>query len=263
LQTQLDGVAHKHIPETRSVLERARRKGQKLLYYLIAGYRVTGERVHPLFADDNFVNHLRVYQYVRQFVANREVLDVGCGVGYGASLLSRFANRVVGIDISLAAIKEAYRFYPECEFFQMDAEDLKFPNESFDVVISTENFEHLANQAKHVAEIARVIRKDGFAFIATPNPELSVGSNNPFHIKENTFSELRELLSSRFRQVEIVEPFHLPQHQDGRAAQEERFSKGERGKVGGPGLEIFGKQVDTRFLSNSHSFHCFVREPIE
>src|SRR5580698_2014291 len=102
-------VAHKHTPESRSVLDRARRKGQKLLYHLITGYRVTGERVHPLFADDNFVNHLRVYQYVRQFVANREVLDVGCGIGYGSSHLSRFANRVVGIDISLASIKEAYR----------------------------------------------------------------------------------------------------------------------------------------------------------
>jgi hypothetical protein len=91
----------------------------------------------------------------------------------------------------------------------------------------------------------------------------SASADNPFHVKENTFSELRELLSCRFRQVEIVEPFHLPQHQDGRAAQEESFSKGERGKVGGPGLEIFGKQVNTRFLSNSHTFHCFVREPIE
>jgi SAM-dependent methyltransferase len=257
-----DGIAHQHLPEGTSIMDRFRGKGQRVLYYLITGYWESGERVHPLFVTNNYVNHLRVYQYIRQFVANREVLDVGCGTGYGTSLLGRSASRAVGIDISLGAIKEAYRLYPECELFQMDAEELKFPNESFDVAISTENFEHLPNQAKHVAELARVIRKNGFAFIATPNPELSVGVNNPFHVKENTYSELEELLSSRFRGVEIVEPSHAPRHPKGRAAQEERFSKGHRGKMAVPGLEIFGKRVDTRFLSNSHSFHCFVRDPI-
>jgi SAM-dependent methyltransferase len=262
LRTNLDSAAHQHIPESRSILDRIRLKGQKALYYLITGYPNNGERVHPLFVDDNFVNHLRVYQYVRQFVANKEILDVGCGVGYGTSLLSKFASRAIGIDISLAAIKEAYRFYPECEFLQMDAESLKFPNESFDVAVSTENFEHLPNQETHVSELARIVRKDGFVFIATPNPELTVGQNNPFHSKENTYSELVELLSKYFGEVEIVEPSHIPQHPDGRAAREKRLALGGHGKMPVLGLEIFGKQVDTKFLSNTHSFHCFARNPI-
>jgi 2-polyprenyl-3-methyl-5-hydroxy-6-metoxy-1,4-benzoquinol methylase len=261
LQSSLDATAYRRLPEN-SILDRCRRKGQKLLYYLLTGYHENGERVHPLFVNDNFVNHLRVYQHIRQFVNGREILDVGCGVGYGTSLLSRTASRAVGIDISLDAIKEAYRFYPECEFLQMDAQDLEFPNESFDVVISTENFEHLSDQRKHISELSRIIRYDGLVFIATPNPELSIGLNNPFHFKENTYIELKELLSAKFRQVEIIEPSIIPQHSDARAAREERLAKGQHGKFVDHDLEVFGMPVDTRFLSNSHSFHCFAKDPI-
>jgi 2-polyprenyl-3-methyl-5-hydroxy-6-metoxy-1,4-benzoquinol methylase len=244
------------------VVARLRRRGQAILYYLLTGYRHTGERVHPFFGGNNYINHLRVYQFVRQFIANDEVLDVGCGVGYGTALLGRSAKGAVGIDLSLAAIREAYRYHSECQFFRMNAEELEFANESFDVIVSTENFEHLHNQPKHLAELARVIRKQGFCFIATPNPELSVGSSNPFHVKENTFSELRDLLSTHFSQVEIIEPTNLPTSSEGRAAREERFARGVHGTLVHPNFEIFGKTIDQTYLSNTHSFNCFVREPI-
>jgi 2-polyprenyl-3-methyl-5-hydroxy-6-metoxy-1,4-benzoquinol methylase len=257
-----NGLALEHCPEDRRLVARVRRRAQVILYSLLTGYRHTGERVHPFFGGNNYINHLRVYQFISQFVDNKEVLDVGCGVGYGTALLSRTASSAVGIDISLEAIREAYRFHSECKFFQMNAEELEFADERFDVVVSTENFEHLPHQSKHLAELARVTRKTGMCFIATPNPELSVGSSNPFHVKENTISELKDLLSSHFRQVEIVEPTMLPTNPEGRAARDERFAKGMHGKLVNPSLEIFGKSVNQTFLSNTHSFNCFVRDPI-
>jgi SAM-dependent methyltransferase len=168
----------------------------------------------------------------------------------------------VGIDISQKAVNEAFRLYPAGEFLRMDAETMTFPDQSFDVIVSTENFEHLPNQAKHVRELARVVRPDGFCFVATPNPELFIGQNNPFHTKENTYSELRGLLSRCFRKVEIVEPTRGPVNPVGRAAREERFARGEHGTMVSPELEIFGRKVDQTFLSNTHSFHCFARGPI-
>ncbi|MGH9586875.1 MAG: class I SAM-dependent methyltransferase [Acidobacteriaceae bacterium] len=257
-----DLIAFEHFPGDQSFARRSRVKAQKVLYYLVTGYWNTGERLHPLFVTNNYVNHLRVYQYISQFTAGKQVLDVGCGVGYGTALLGRTAARCVGIDISQTAVNEAFRLYPFGEFLKMDAENMTFPAESFDVIVSTENFEHLPDQAKHVRELARVVRKDGFCFVATPNPELFVGQNNPFHTKENTYAELRDLLSKCFREVEIVEPTRVPANAAGRAAREERFARGEHGTLVTPDMEIFGRKVDQTFLSNTHSFHCFARGAI-
>ncbi len=257
-----DLVPFQHFPSQETLAGRVRIKAQKVLYYLMTGYWNTGERLHPFFVTNNYVNHLRVYQYVSQFVQNKEVLDVGCGVGYGTALLSRAAARVVGIDLSAVTVKEAFRLYPAGEFLHMDAEAMTFPPRSFDAIVSTENFEHLPDQARHVRELARVVRPDGFCFIATPNPELFVGLHNPFHTKENTYTELKALLSAQFREVEIVEPTRVPANAAGRAARETRFARGEHGTVVTPGLEVFGKPVNQSYLSNTHSFHCFARSPI-
>lgn len=251
-----------HMPNDRSFSGRMRRSAARFFYSLRTGYRFSGERVHPADVSNNFINHLRVYQYVSQFVANKNVLDVGCGVGYGTSFLSRTARYCVGIDFSPIAIREAYRLNPEGIYRLMNAEELTFPNGSFDVVISTENFEHLPHQEKHLIELARVIRKDGFCFIATPNPELTVGEHNKWHVKENTYDELLELLSARFREIEIIEPKLLPTFPSGIAAREKRFAKGAHGAIVNPDLKVFGQKVDQTYLSNSHSFHCFVRDAI-
>jgi 2-polyprenyl-3-methyl-5-hydroxy-6-metoxy-1,4-benzoquinol methylase len=257
-----DWKAIEYSLNSHSIGSRIRIRAQKILYYLLTGYWSTGERLHPFFVTNNYVNHIRVYQYLKQFAAGKRVLDVGCGVGYGTALLARASESVAGIDISLVAIREAIRLYPYEQFFQMDAENMTFPDESFDVIISTENFEHLPNQARHVDELARVVRKDGFCFIATPNPELFEGLDNPYHTKENTYSELRDLFSRRFREVVIVEPTRIPTSPVGLAAHQERFAKGERGVGVTKDLEIFGRRIDQRYLSNTHSFHCFVRDPI-
>jgi 2-polyprenyl-3-methyl-5-hydroxy-6-metoxy-1,4-benzoquinol methylase len=256
-----DLVPVQHFPYGESIGQRIRIKAQKVAYFCATGYWNTGERLHPLFVTNNYVNHLRVYQFVSQFTKGKQVLDVGCGVGYGTSLLGRTATRSVGIDLSQIAVNEAFRLYPEGEFLKMDAENMSFGNESFDVIVSTENFEHLPHQERHVEELARVARHDGFCFIATPNPELFVGLNNPFHTKENTYSELRDMLRKHFRNVEILEPQRFPVNSVGRAAHEERFSRGEHGKLVSPDLEIFGRKVDQTFLSNTHSFQCFARNP--
>jgi 2-polyprenyl-3-methyl-5-hydroxy-6-metoxy-1,4-benzoquinol methylase len=257
-----DLIPFQHFPGDASVGRRVRIKLQKILYYLLTGYWNTGERLHPFFVTNNYINHLRVYQYVSQFTKGKRVLDVGCGVGYGTALLARSAARSVGIDISQVTINEAFRLYPAGEFLKMDAEDMSFPAGAFDVIVSTENFEHLPDQAKHVRELARVVSADGCCFIATPNPELFVGLNNPFHTKENNYSELKSLLSSSFLEVEIVEPTRIPSNPVGRAAREARFKRGEHGTVVTPELKVFGQQVDQAYLSNTHSFHCFARRPI-
>ena len=68
------------------------------------------------------------------------ILDVGTGTGYFAILLSQIGHQVTGIDLTDAMLLEAREnaaLYQVCPIFlQMDAQDLDFPDQSFDVVIS-------------------------------------------------------------------------------------------------------------------------------
>jgi 2-polyprenyl-3-methyl-5-hydroxy-6-metoxy-1,4-benzoquinol methylase len=228
------------------VIRRLHRALQQVVYFLKTGYIETTERVNPDFPTENFINHFKVYKFAAQFVAGKHVLDVGCGTGYGSDYLSQTAASVIGIDISKAAIKRAKR-YTRPVFYVMDAHHLQFPDATFDFIISTENFEHLTDQRRHLLELRRVLKLNGMCLIATPNPE-QFTTRNPYHTKENTFQELCELLPVAFKEFEIVEN-QLPHN----------LNRPHGILPTSEPLLIFGNVVDKGHLSNTHSFFCFCR----
>jgi ubiquinone/menaquinone biosynthesis C-methylase UbiE len=224
----------------------ARRFVENSVYFARTGYWHDGERVNPDFEDANFLNHRKVYQFVSQCVADKTVLDVGCGTGYGTAILGQQAKRVTGIDYSPAAIRFARHRYPQLDFRVMNAQDLRFSEGEFDFVFSSENFEHLTDQTAHLFEVRRVLRKGGICFIATPNPEAFVGQkSSPWHTKENTYEELVQLFRPVFSEVVILE--------------NSLTAKPHRGLIASEPLVIFGQPLNTTHLSNTHSFFCFLR----
>lgn len=108
------------------------------------------------------------------------VLEYGCGPGSSAFKLARVAH-VVGIDISPVAIEQATAAGREqglsdrLEFRVMDAEQLEFPDQSFDIVCGSGILHHLQLE-RAFAEIARVLKRDGSAFFTEPlghNPAIN------------------------------------------------------------------------------------------
>jgi ubiquinone/menaquinone biosynthesis C-methylase UbiE len=93
------------------------------------------------------------------------ILDVGCGTGkLLKSARGRFPGaRLVGADAAEEMVKYAQTSTPDgtIEFRQATAEDLPFPNASFDLVFSTMTFHHWQNQARGSAELARVLAPGG------------------------------------------------------------------------------------------------------
>ena len=69
-----------------------------------------------------------------------KILDVGTGAGFFAILLANCGHHVIGIDMSPKMIQESkknmFEFGVRAEFIQMNAQELNFDNETFDVVIS-------------------------------------------------------------------------------------------------------------------------------
>jgi len=100
------------------------------------------------------------------------LLDVCCGPGYSAGAAAARGLQAVGIDIAPAMIEEARQRFPDVEFREGDAENLDFPDASFDAVTCAFGLLHLADSARAIAEASRVLRSGGkYAFTVWCRPE--------------------------------------------------------------------------------------------
>lgn len=122
--------------------------------------------LHPDDEDERFGAHLYHIAVSHVDVTNKEVLEVSSGRGGGASYISRYLRprRYVGLDISDENVEACTRVYghqPNLEFVAGQAEDLPFPDDSFDHVISVEASRAYGNVMKFFAEVRRVLRPHG------------------------------------------------------------------------------------------------------
>jgi len=93
------------------------------------------------------------------------VLDVGCGTGASAipaAMAVGAAGRVVGIDLSdrlldRARIKAVQLGLSNVEFRQADMENLGYPDDSFDAVVSVFSVFFVPDMTKQVAELWRML----------------------------------------------------------------------------------------------------------
>lgn len=161
----------------------------------------TGERTVPDLAVENywFRRHQVVYQRLVPRCAGREVLEAGCGEGYGADLIAGLARRVVAVDYDAAAVAHVRGRYPRVEVMRANLARLPLQDASMDVVVNFQVIEHLWDQAQFLRECARVLRPAGLLMVSTPNRiTFSPGRDtplNPFHTRELTAAELAALLT--------------------------------------------------------------------
>ena len=88
-------------------------------------------------------------------------LDLGCGTGVALPKLARLGWTVVGVDVSEAMLERARRRVAEAELVRAAADDLPFPDGSFDAVVSIWTHTDVDDFPAVVGEAARVLRGDG------------------------------------------------------------------------------------------------------
>jgi len=99
------------------------------------------------------------------------LLDVGSSTGIIANYLADHFLQVTGIDIDKEAINFAAETFqkPNLEFKTDDLMKLSFSDETFDVVICTQIYEHVPDAQTMIKEICRVLKPGGICYFAAGN----------------------------------------------------------------------------------------------
>jgi SAM-dependent methyltransferase len=164
---------------------------------------------------------------VRRFLESAEetelVLDIGCGNGRGAKLLTHAGKKVIGLDISSEALRRASNSDGISFYVQGDCDgDLPFAAQSFEAVFCAEVIEHLLDPVGLLRECHRVLRPRGILCVSTPYHArlknvviAAIAFERHFdpvgpHIRFFTLKSLRELLERngfRVRQTSCLGRF--------------------------------------------------------
>lgn len=142
----------------------------------------------------NWPERVWIYSPVRVFFQRREVrrwlklapptrggrvLEIGCGLGRGARLLREEMGfgTVAAFDLEESLVRRAAKSVGEgktrgISFFVGDAQDLPFPDESFDAVVNFGIIHHVLDWRRCVREVARVVRPGGVFYFEEIYPPL-------------------------------------------------------------------------------------------
>jgi SAM-dependent methyltransferase len=96
-----------------------------------------------------------------------QVLENGCGVGMYVEKLATHAKHVIGLEYDFERTLEAHKNSPH--IINAAGENLPFPGDHFDLVLSHEVIEHVQDDRVAVAEMVRVLKPGGCMIIFSPN----------------------------------------------------------------------------------------------
>lgn len=143
----------------------------------------------------------------------QRILEIGCGLGTFAVSLAKTGKTISAIDISEYALKaareKASAAHVNIDFAVMDAENMRYGDNQFDVVCGVSALHHL-DLSKAIPEIRRVLRKGGKAVFIEPlahNPLINLFRYSTPHLRSRDEQPLRmtdlEYVRSAFGQTEI------------------------------------------------------------
>jgi ubiquinone/menaquinone biosynthesis C-methylase UbiE len=112
-----------------------------------------------------------ISDFVDKPLREMTLLDIGASTGIMDNYLAGSLGKVTGTDIDEAAIRIAKERHKKTNlrFMVADALDLPFPDESFDIVICSQVYEHVPDSDKLLEEIFRVLKHDGICYFAANN----------------------------------------------------------------------------------------------
>lgn len=155
-------------------------------------------------------------------LAFADVLNVGCSTGIIDAELAPHVHSLKGIDIDTKAVEYAQRAHvaPNLRFEVGDAMAINASDDTFDIVLCAQVYEHVPDPVRLMSEIERVLKPGGVCYFAATNrlnpieqhyklPLLSVipvswahhylrllGRGHFYYERHFTYAQLRKLVSN-------------------------------------------------------------------
>lgn len=145
--------------------------------------------------------HMERYEWAAKLIggdsSSLRILDAACGVGYGSEILatSNPGVDVVGADVDIAAVDFAQDRYGASgvKYIASDIMEIEGSNR-FDVVVSLETIEHVADPLAVINKFRALLRPQGLFILSVPvTPSIDV---NPYHLTDFSVSSVRKILHS-------------------------------------------------------------------
>lgn len=111
-----------------------------------------------------------MFKLVPKDLKNKKLLDVGCGPGIHIKKYVERGAECIGIDLSSEMIKLAKEHCPTAKFETGNIYDLRFDDDSFDIVTASFVLDHVKDLDKAVKEVKRVLKLKGLFIFSIPHP---------------------------------------------------------------------------------------------
>jgi len=146
--------------------------------------------------------HQLRYEFASNYTAEKRVLEVACGCGYGSWLLANNgkAASVWAADIDKDSVRYGAIRFPSEKISRnvMDVANLNF-SDQFDVAVSFETIEHLENPEDFLNRLHCALKPNGLLIISTPIALRTTNKPfNPYHKIEWSHKDFHKLLLKKF-----------------------------------------------------------------
>jgi ubiquinone/menaquinone biosynthesis C-methylase UbiE len=143
----------------------------------------TGEKYNDIiFQNDYIPKSVYLYQiqlrneFINKSIANKKfnyVLDIGCGTGFHINTLFKYADNLIGIDMSVGALKECKISKKDyfADFIVCDINYLPFKKNSIDCIWISGVLHHVPNDLENIIcnTLAYIMKIGGFVLVDEPN----------------------------------------------------------------------------------------------
>lgn len=147
-------------------------------------------RVNPLLMAEQ-----PAIRAVIETIPRGRALDAGCGTGRLTRLLADAGHDVIGVDTSESMLRRAQATTPGASFQRASFLDLPFPDESFNIVCCGLALTHTSQLASAIAELARVLSRDGRLLISDVHPvAVATGAHAFFRLETGARAVVRNEL---------------------------------------------------------------------